>query len=89
MVPVSELSQARIQHQELSEQIEDARYRYYEEDDPILSDAQFDELLRQLEALEEQFPELRTPDSPTQKVGGGVSKTAVSPPFHWLWPSAC
>lgn len=75
MVSVSELSQARIQHQELSEQIEDARYRYYEEDDPILSDAQFDELLRQLEALEEQFPELRTPDSPTQKVGGGVSKT--------------
>ena len=65
--------EARERHQELSEEIEDARWRYYVLDDPTLSDADFDARLRELEALEEQFPELRTPDSPTQKVGGAVS----------------
>ena len=64
---------ARERHRELSEEIEDARWRYYVLDDPTLSDAEFDVRLRELEALEEQFPELRTPDSPTQKVGGAVS----------------
>jgi DNA ligase (NAD+) len=65
--------EARERHQELSEQVEDARWRYYVLDDPTLSDAEFDLRLRELESLEEQFPELRTPDSPTQKVGGAVS----------------
>jgi DNA ligase (NAD+) len=64
---------ARSRHQELSEQIEDARWRYYVLDDPTLDDADFDQRLRELEALEEEHPELRTPDSPTQKVGGAVS----------------
>jgi DNA ligase (NAD+) len=63
----------RARHQELSEQIEDARWRYYVLDDPTLDDADFDRRLRELEAIEEQHPELRTPDSPTQKVGGAVS----------------
>ena len=58
---------------ELAEQVEDARWRYYVLDDPTLSDADFDRRLRRLEELEEEFPELRTPDSPTQKVGGAVS----------------
>ncbi|MBB3090208.1 DNA ligase (NAD+) [Nocardioides albus] len=61
------------EHQELAEQIEDARYRYYVLDDPTLSDAEFDQLWRRINELEEQFPELRTPDSPTQKVGGTFS----------------
>ena len=65
--------EARERHQELSEQVDDARWRYYVLDDPTLSDAEFDMRLRELESLEEQFPELRTPDSPTQKVGGAVS----------------
>jgi DNA ligase (NAD+) len=64
---------ARQEHRELSEQIEDARWRYYVKDDPTISDAEFDRLMRRLEALEEEHPDLRTPDSPTQKVGGGVS----------------
>ncbi|KRF07631.1 aromatic ring-opening dioxygenase LigA [Nocardioides sp. Soil777] len=64
---------ARERHQELSEQVEDARWRYYVLDDPTLSDADFDLRLRELEALEEAHPELRTPDSPTQTVGGAVS----------------
>jgi DNA ligase (NAD+) len=64
---------AREQHQLLSEEIEQARWRYYVLDDPTLSDADFDTRMRALEALEESYPELRTPDSPTQKVGGAVS----------------
>ncbi|KQY63700.1 NAD-dependent DNA ligase LigA [Nocardioides sp. Root140] len=65
--------EARDRHRLLSEQVEDARWRYYVLDDPTLSDADFDVRLRELEALEDEFPELRTPDSPTQKVGGAVS----------------
>ncbi|HWU32671.1 MAG TPA: NAD-dependent DNA ligase LigA [Marmoricola sp.] len=65
----------RIEHRQLSEDVEDARWRYYVLDDPTLSDADFDQKMRRLEALEDANPELRTPDSPTQKVGGGVSAT--------------
>jgi DNA ligase (NAD+) len=64
---------AREEHRTLSEEVEDARWRYYVLDSPTLSDADFDQRMRRLEELEEQFPELRTPDSPTQKVGGAVS----------------
>lgn len=66
-------TEARDEHRQLAEEIEDARYRYYVLDNPTLDDADFDRRMRRLEALEEQFPELRTPDSPTQKVGGAVS----------------
>ncbi len=65
--------EARERHRELSEQVDDARWRYYVLDDPDRSDADFDARLRELESLEDEFPELRTPDSPTQKVGGAVS----------------
>ena len=64
---------ARAEHQEIAEQIEDARWRYFVLDDPTLSDADYDVRLRRLQTLEEEWPELRTPDSPTQKVGGAVS----------------
>jgi DNA ligase (NAD+) len=63
----------RQEHRELSEQVEDARWRYYVKDAPTLSDAEFDSRMRRLDELEQQWPELRTPDSPTQKVGGAVS----------------
>ncbi len=72
---------AREEHRTLSEQVEDARWRYYVLDAPTLSDADFDQQMRRLEELEEQFPELRTPDSPTQKVGGAVS-TEFTPVDH-------
>ncbi|NYG56482.1 NAD-dependent DNA ligase LigA [Nocardioides perillae] len=65
--------EARERHRQLAEEVEDARWRYYVLDSPTLSDADFDARVRELEALEEQHPELRTPDSPTQKVGGAVS----------------
>jgi DNA ligase (NAD+) len=63
-------AEAREQHAQLAEQIEEHRFRYYVKDAPVVSDAEFDRLLRSLEALEEEYPELRTPDSPTQKVAG-------------------
>ncbi|MCD7444910.1 NAD-dependent DNA ligase LigA [Streptomyces lincolnensis] len=63
-------AEAREQHAKLAEQIEEHRFRYYVNDAPVISDAEFDKLLRTLEALEEEHPELRTPDSPTQKVAG-------------------
>ncbi|MGW8950929.1 NAD-dependent DNA ligase LigA [Streptomyces sp. NPDC055709] len=63
-------AQAREKHAQLAEQVEEHRFRYYVKDQPVISDAEFDALLRSLEALEEDYPELRTPDSPTQKVAG-------------------
>ncbi|MFD7556180.1 NAD-dependent DNA ligase LigA [Streptomyces sp. NPDC059835] len=68
----------REQHQLLAEQVEEHRFRYYVNDQPVVSDAEFDELLRSLEALEEQYPELRTPDSPTQKVAGAYETDFAS-----------
>ncbi|GAA3390576.1 NAD-dependent DNA ligase LigA [Streptomyces roseoviridis] len=63
-------AEAREKHAELAEQVEEHRFRYYVKDQPVISDAEFDRLLRSLEALEEEYPDLRTPDSPTQKVAG-------------------
>ncbi len=63
-------AEAREKHQRLAEQIEEHRFRYYVRDAPVVSDAEFDRLLRDLEALEAEHPELVTPDSPTQKVAG-------------------
>ena len=53
----------------LREQIEEANHRYYVLDEPQITDAEFDALLRELIELEEKDPALRTPDSPTQRVG--------------------
>ena len=71
--PQSATPEAKERHRALSEEIEDARWRYFVLDDPTLDDGDYDRRLRELQGLEEEFPELRTPDSPTQKVGGAVS----------------
>ncbi|HET7534336.1 MAG TPA: NAD-dependent DNA ligase LigA [Nocardioidaceae bacterium] len=73
--------EAREEHQEIAEQVEEARWRYYVKDSPTISDAEYDRLMRRLEELEEQFADLRTPDSPTQSVGGAVS-TEFTPVEH-------
>ena len=57
---------------ELRAQIRYHNQRYYELDDPEISDAEYDALVRELRGLEEQYPELVTPDSPTQQVGGAA-----------------
>ncbi|WP_327244221.1 NAD-dependent DNA ligase LigA [Streptomyces sp. NBC_01320] len=54
----------------LAEQIEEHRFRYYVNDQPVVSDAEFDRLMRSLQELEDEYPQLRTPESPTQKVAG-------------------
>jgi DNA ligase (NAD+) len=76
--PNSLPAEAREQHAQLAEQIEEHRFRYYVKDQPVVSDAEFDQLLRSLEALEERYPELRTPDSPTQKVAGAYATEFTS-----------
>ncbi|SDK12664.1 NAD-dependent DNA ligase LigA [Nonomuraea jiangxiensis] len=68
-VPVDALKR----HAELSELVDEARWRYYVLDAPTVSDAQFDEWFRELLALEEAHPSLQTPESPTQKVGAPTS----------------
>ena len=60
---------ARRRISELRQVIEHHNYRYYALDDPEVSDAAYDRLVRELRELEEQFPEYITPDSPTQRVG--------------------
>ena len=57
----------------LRKKLEEAAFRYYVLDDPAISDAEYDALFRELVDLEEQYPELRTPDSPTQRVGAAPS----------------
>ncbi|GGU99265.1 DNA ligase 1 [Streptomyces spectabilis] len=71
-------AEAREQHAQLAERIEEHRFRYYVKDQPVISDAEFDKLLRSLEALEERHPELRTPDSPTQKVASAYETDFAS-----------
>jgi DNA ligase (NAD+) len=64
-------------HAQLVREIDAHNYRYYVLDDPLVSDADFDRLLRELRALEEKHPELVTPDSPTQRVGGEARTSIV------------
>jgi DNA ligase (NAD+) len=73
--------EAASRHAELADEVRGHQYRYYVLDSPTVTDADFDKLLRELEALEEEFPALRTPDSPTQNVGGSFS-TLFTPVEH-------
>jgi DNA ligase (NAD+) len=61
--------EAAARVKDLREQIHYHNYRYYVLDDPVISDDEFDRLMRELSRLEEEYPELITPDSPTQRVG--------------------
>jgi DNA ligase (NAD+) len=65
----------RQEIEDLRRQIEYHNYRYYVEAAPEISDREYDRLLQRLKDLEEQHPELVTPDSPTQRVGGQPIKT--------------
>ncbi|MFO7588791.1 MAG: NAD-dependent DNA ligase LigA [Gemmatimonadota bacterium] len=66
--------QARQRIAELREEIGRHDWLYYVQDAPEVSDAEYDRLFRELRGLEEEFPDLRTPDSPTQRVGGEPSE---------------
>jgi DNA ligase (NAD+) len=65
----------------LRAEIAEHNRRYHELDEPTISDAEYDELVRELRAIEEEFPELITPDSPTQQVGSAPS-TTFAPVVH-------
>jgi DNA ligase (NAD+) len=65
--------EAARRHAELSQQLEDFAYRYYITNQPTVSDATYDATMRELGALEDAYPSLRTPDSPTQKVMESLS----------------
>ena len=66
--------------QKLRDEINYHNHRYYVLDDPVIPDAEYDRLLRELQALEEKHPELITQDSPTQRVG-------AQPLSAFSWPS--
>jgi DNA ligase (NAD+) len=67
---------------ELRRRITDADHRYYVLDQPDLPDAQYDDLMRELRSLEEQHPDLITPDSPTQRVGVGTTSSTFAAVEH-------
>jgi DNA ligase (NAD+) len=69
---------ARARHAELSAEIEEHQYRYYVLESPTASDAEYDVLMHELMRIEDEFPSLRTPSSPSQRVGGDFSTTLPS-----------
>jgi DNA ligase (NAD+) len=68
-------------HAVLARELDDHAYRYYVLDAPTVADAEYDVAMRELMALEESYPQLRTPDSPSQKVAGSYS-TLFTPVTH-------
>ena len=74
--------EVRRSWRELADEVREHQFRYYVRDAPVISDADFDTLLRRLAALEDEHPELRTPDSPTQLVGGAGFATDFTSAEH-------
>jgi DNA ligase (NAD+) len=72
--------QATHRIQELTRTLNEHNYKYYVLAEPIISDLEFDRLLKELEALEKQFPDLISDDSPTKNVGGGLSNDFITVP---------
>ena len=67
------MTDPRHRHAELVEQVDRARFDYFVRDSPTLADGAYDRMMRELQEIEEEHPDLRTPDSPTQTVGGTFS----------------
>ena len=79
--PATAPAEARRRHADLSLDITEADHRYYVLDSPTISDIEYDTAMRELRALEHRYPDLRTPDSPTQTVHGAVA-TLFTPVEH-------
>src|SRR3972149_1004753 len=78
---IQRVQEARLAAEELRSQVNYHDYLYFVKDAPEISDAEYDELMRRLRAIEEHYPELITPDSPTQRVSGRpVEAFGVPPP---------
>ena len=69
-------------YRQLIAAVEDARAAYYDRDAPVLSDADYDQLYRQLEEFEAKYPQYRSSDSPTTRVGGAASDPRAPPPAY-------
>ncbi|WP_156689749.1 NAD-dependent DNA ligase LigA [Mycobacterium sp. Marseille-P9652] len=74
--------EVRRQWQDLADEVREHQFRYYIKDAPIVSDADFDAMFNELLALEERYPDLRAPDSPTQLVGGAGFATEFGEAEH-------
>jgi DNA ligase (NAD+) len=72
----------RRRWRELADEVREHQFRYYVKDAPVISDADFDKLFKELSALEDKYPELRVPDSPTQLVGGAGFATEFAAAEH-------
>jgi DNA ligase (NAD+) len=75
-------SEVKQRHAALSEEALAHQFAYHVKDAPTVSDAEYDALIRELNQMEERYPELRTPDSPTQLVGGAVFSTDFAAADH-------
>src|SRR6185503_9433684 len=73
LVMVEDVTRIQQRVEELRRLINYHNYRYHVADDPEITDGEYDALMRELRALEEEHPELQSPDSPTQRVGGAPS----------------
>src|SRR5260221_6505474 len=67
--------QAKKRIEKLTQEIDEHNYKYYVLDNPSISDFEFDKMLEELIRLEKEFPELLSPQSPSQRVGGTITKT--------------
>src|SRR2546421_7487484 len=78
--------EVRERYVELAREIDEHQYRYYVLDSPSVDDSTYDRLMRELEAIEAEYPSLLTPDSPSQRVGGTYSTlfTSVAHPERML-----
>ncbi len=81
MSPRADAQAAAREHAELVQTVDDHRFRYHVLDRITITDGEYDALIRRLETIEAEHPELRTPDSPTQTVGGAVA-TLFTPVTH-------
>jgi DNA ligase (NAD+) len=72
----------KIEIEKIREQLEKYNYFYYENNESLVSDIEYDKLMKKLEKLEKEYPEYRLENSPTQVVGGGVSSTKFSKVIH-------
>src|SRR5689334_3147535 len=70
-----ERSEAKARIEKLSEELEHHNHLYYVQAAPEISDREFDRMMKELEALEAQWPEFASPNSPTQRVGGDITKS--------------
>lgn len=80
---MSDREKALTRMQELARELEYHNHRYYVLADPVIDDRTFDFMMKELEALEARFPDLADPNSPTQRVGGDITKNFPTVQHRW------